>query len=87
MHVNLDLLRVFQTPTTVYEISKCTKSRYYSGAHKAVKKLLTQELIYLASLEISEKNGTKKIYTLTEKGRQLLKLFPAEAKEASIFEH
>ena len=82
MHVNFDLLRVFQTPTTVYEISKCAKSRYYSGAHKAVMKLLAQELICLASLEITEKNGTKKTYILTEKGRQLLKLFP-DAQEAS----
>ena len=84
MNIDLDLLRVFQTPRTVYQITKCSKWRYYSGAHKAVKKLLAQELIYLISLEISEKNGNKKPYTLTEKGRQLLKLFPAEGKEGLL---
>jgi predicted transcriptional regulator len=48
----------------------------YSGAFKAVKKLLSQELICLDSIEPSEKNSIKKSYIVTEKGRRLLEVFP-----------
>lgn len=84
MNVNLDLLRCFQTPTTIYEISKCGMWSAYSGAYKQVKKLLAQELIFLASIQTTEKNALRKKYGLTEKGRQLLKVFSKDAKEASF---
>jgi DNA-binding PadR family transcriptional regulator len=81
--VNLRLLGCFKTPTTKYEIAKRNIfSSYYSGAHKAVKKLLSQVLISLASTTYNEKNTIKKIYVITEKGRRLLELFPQNLEDA-----
>ena len=75
MNVNLDLLCVFQKPMSIYEVSKCGHWSAYSGAFKAVKKLLADGLIVLVASELNEKNVFKKSYVLTEKGRRLLELF------------
>jgi predicted transcriptional regulator len=88
--VNLRLLCCFKTPSTTYEISKLNiiskrnlvAANYYSGVHKAVKKLLSQGLISLASTTYNEKNTIKKTYVITEKGQRLLELFPQNPEEA-----
>ena len=81
---DLLLLGAFVEPATIYAVHENRGIGYYSGVHKAVWRHARLGLLRISHVEVSEKNGTKKFWVLTEKGRALLELFSAESKEESV---
>lgn len=77
LRVNLKLLRLFDVPMSVWDIHKVT-GKSYGYLH-----LQTQKLRHLKLIEekakVPSKNNPKILaikYSLTEKGKKLLAIFP-----------
>ena len=77
--VNLDLLERFEKPTSAWEVFKHGFWTSYAGVHKEIRRLHRMGLITLVYCGPNKKNGIKKLYLLTDRGRSLLGLFPNEA--------
>jgi hypothetical protein len=81
---NIGLLRRFCEPVSVYDLFKSSDGQCYSAFFKAVRKLLDLGLITLAYSEGSSRNGIKKFWVLSSKGKVLLELFPEDEVEEAI---